>query len=77
MFLKYIFHKIKKCASLTGFSHKTCKKMCSVSENEKIKHLKNMGIHGTGLKTGVQNSLQNWKILKIGQVTVKNRFFFS
>ena len=39
------------------------------------------GIHSTGLRTGVQNSLQNWKILKIGQVMFKNStkkvlFFF-
>ena len=37
----------------------------------------NMGIPRTDLKTGFQNNLQNRKILKIGKVTVKNRFFFN
>ena len=50
------------------------KKISSVSENDKFQNLIDMGIHWTSLKTGVQNNLQNWKILKIGQVTVKNRF---
>ena len=36
-----------------GFSHKTCKNMCSLSENEKFENLRNIGTHGTGLKTGV------------------------
>ena len=53
------------------------KKFSSVSENKKIQNHNNMGIHWTGLKTGFQNNLQNWKILKIGQVTVKNCFFFN
>ena len=50
------------------------KKFSSVSENKKFQNLYNIGIPWTGLKTGFQNNLQNWKILKIGQVTVKNRF---
>ena len=45
----------------------------SVSENEIFDNLDNMGIHyWTGIKTEVQNNLQNWKILKIGQVMVSN-----
>ena len=51
------------------------KKITSVSENEKFDNLNNMGIHWTSLKTWVQNNLQNWKILKIGQIMAKNRFF--
>ena len=42
---------------------------------KKFPNLKNMGIHGTGLKTGVQNNLQNRKILKIGQVMSSNIVF--
>ena len=46
-----------------------------VSENEKFDNIDNMGIHWTSLKTGVQNNLENWKILKVGQVMFKNSFF--
>ena len=40
------------------------KKSSSVSENEKSQNLNNKGIYWTGLKPGVQNNLQNLKILK-------------
>ena len=50
------------------------KKISRVSENETFKNLNNMGIYWTGLKTGVQENLHSWKILKIGQVMVINRF---
>ena len=64
MFIKYIFHKIQKCAPQLGFN------------DEKFDNLNNMGIQWTRLKTGVQNNLQNWKILKIGQVNPVNWFEF-
>ena len=64
MFIKYIFHKIQKCAPQLGFN------------DEKFDNLNNMGIYWTSLITGVQNNLQNWKILKIGQDMVKKKEFF-
>ena len=60
MFIEYIFHKIQKCAPEMGFNDK---KITSVSGNENFDNLNNMGIHWTSLKAGVQNNLQNWKIL--------------
>ena len=75
--LRYVFkihfHKIQKCAPQMGFNDK--KSLVQVAKIKKFDNLNNMGIHWTSLKTGVQNNLQNWKILKIGQVMVKNRFF--
>ncbi len=37
-----------------------------MSENEKLENLNSMGIHWTGLKTRIQNNVQNWKIFKVG-----------
>ena len=50
-------------------------KSSSVSENEKFQNLFDMGILWTGLKPGVQNNLQNWKISKFDWVRSKKHFF--
>ena len=55
---------------------KKWKKSSSVSENKNFQNLNNMGIHRTDLKTGVQNNLQNWKLLKFDWVRPKKTLFW-